>query len=110
MALSVEVLDRSTLDINCTPDKRTVLVEHLSNMTDQIRTLLNQLFESSSNVYVNSNKRPQETTENTDLPIPPMKQMRIDRFAKKTVGETFHSHHYPRLSFFASHNHQIFLF
>jgi len=80
--LSIEVLDRGTLDINCTPDKRTVFVEHLSDMCDQIRTILNKLFESSSNVYIGSNKRTQETTENDN---PPTKQMRIERFVKKPV-------------------------
>ncbi|CAF0875032.1 unnamed protein product [Adineta steineri] len=85
VALSIEVLDRSTLDINCTPDKRTVFVEHLSNMCDQIRLILNKLFESSSNVYVSSNKRQQETIEtNNDIPTPPTKQMKIERFVKKT--------------------------
>ncbi len=79
MVLSIEVLDRGTLDINCTPDKRTVFVEHLSDMCDQIRTILNKLFEASSNVYVVSNKRTQETTESDN---PPTKQMRIERFAK----------------------------
>ncbi|UJR14601.1 hypothetical protein I4U23_001596 [Adineta vaga] len=83
VALSIEVLDRSTLDINCTPDKRTVFVEHLSNMCDRIRVILNQLFEASSNVYVGSNKRPQEISETNDLPTPPTKQMRIERFVKK---------------------------
>ena len=85
MVLSIQVLDRSTLDINCTPDKRTVFVEHLSDMCEQIRTILNKLFESSSNVYVVSNKRQQEITENNDIPTPPTKQMKIERFVKKTV-------------------------
>jgi DNA mismatch repair ATPase MutL len=83
--LSIEVLDRGTLDINCTPDKRTVFVEHLSNMCDQIRTNLNKLFETSSNVYVVSNKRQQEIPENNDIPTPPTKQMRIENFVKKPV-------------------------
>ena len=54
-------------------------------MSDQIRTILNKLFESCSNVYVVSNKRQQETTENKDIPTPPTKQMRIERFVKKSV-------------------------
>jgi DNA mismatch repair ATPase MutL len=87
VVLSIEVLDRSTLDINCTPDKRTIFVEHLSDMCDQIRTILNKLFESSSNVYVGSNKRQQDITENNDIPSPPTKQMRIERFVKKPVGK-----------------------
>lgn len=83
--MSIEVLDRGTLDINCTPDKRTIFVEHLSEMCEQIRTNLNKLFETSSNVYVGSNKRQQESTENNDIPTPPTKQMRIERFVKKPV-------------------------
>ncbi|CAM4816827.1 unnamed protein product [Rotaria magnacalcarata] len=83
VVLIIEVLDRSTLDINCTPDKRTIFIEHLSNICDQIRTILNKLFEKSSNVYVVSNKRPQETTQNNDTLTPPVKQIRIDRFVKK---------------------------
>ncbi|CAF4053342.1 unnamed protein product [Rotaria sp. Silwood2] len=83
VVLSIEVLDRSTLDVNCTPDKRTVFIEHLSNMCDQIRNILNKLFETSSNVYVISNKRQQETIENHDIPTPPIKQMKIERFVKK---------------------------
>ncbi len=82
VVLSIEVLDRGTLDINCTPDKRTVFVEHLSDMCDQIRMILNKLFEASSNVYLASNKRTQETTENDG---PSTKQMRIERFVKKPV-------------------------
>ena len=54
-------------------------------MCDQIRTVLNRLFESSSNVYVTSNKRQQEVTENNDVSTPPIKQIRIERFVKKTV-------------------------
>jgi hypothetical protein len=55
-------------------------------MSDEIRAILNKLFESSSNVYVVSNKRQQqEITEHQDSPIPPTKQMRIDSFAKKPV-------------------------
>ncbi|CAF4015349.1 unnamed protein product [Rotaria sp. Silwood2] len=83
VVLSIEVLDRSTLDVNCTPDKRTVFIEHLSNMCDQIRNILNKLFETSSNVYVVSNKRQQETIENHDIPTPPIKQIKIERFVKK---------------------------
>jgi hypothetical protein len=56
-------------------------------MCDQIRVILNKLFESSSNVYVVSNKRQQETIENNDIPIPPTKQMRIERFVKKPVKQ-----------------------
>ncbi len=85
VVLSIEVLDRGTLDINCTPDKRTVFVEHLSDMCDQIRMILNKLFEASSNVYLASNKRTQETTENDG---PSTKQMRIERFVKKPVRST----------------------
>jgi hypothetical protein len=54
-------------------------------MCDQIRIILNKLFESSSNVYVVSNKRQQETIENNDSSTPPTKQIRIDRFTKKPV-------------------------
>jgi hypothetical protein len=54
-------------------------------MCDQIRTNLNKLFETSSNVYVLSNKRQQETSENNDIPTPPTKQMRIENFVKKPV-------------------------
>ena len=96
MVLGIEVLDRGTLDINCTPDKRTVFVEHLSDMCDQIRAILNKLFEGSSNVYLVSNKRPQETTESDD---PPTKQIRIERFVKKSVRS---------IQFFSSH--RILLF
>jgi hypothetical protein len=56
-------------------------------MCDRIRVILNKLFESSSNVYVVSNKRQQETIENNDIPIPPTKQMRIERFVKKPVKQ-----------------------
>jgi hypothetical protein len=56
-------------------------------MCDQIRVILNKLFESSSNVYVVSNKRQQETIENNDIPTPPTKQMRIERFVKKPVKQ-----------------------
>jgi len=83
--LTVDVLDRSTLDINCTPDKRTIFVEHLSDMCEHMRSSLNKLFEGSSNVYIGTNKRTQDTTENDDLPTPPVKQIRIDRFVKKPV-------------------------
>jgi hypothetical protein len=55
-------------------------------MCDQIRSILNKLFETSSNVYLVSNKRQQDTTENNDnQTLPPTKQMRIERFAKKPV-------------------------
>lgn len=55
-------------------------------MSDEIRLILNKLFESSSNVYIGSNKRQQqEIIENNDTPTPPTKQMRIERFAKKPV-------------------------
>jgi len=54
-------------------------------MCDQIRTNLNKLFETSSNVYVVSNKRQQEIPENNDIPTPPIKQMRIENFVKKPV-------------------------
>jgi hypothetical protein len=57
-------------------------------MCDQIRTILNRLFETSSNVYVGSNKRQQETVENNDSPAPPTKQMRIERFVKKPVRKS----------------------
>ncbi|CAF1271135.1 unnamed protein product [Rotaria sordida] len=83
IVLSIEVVDRSTVDINCTPDKRTIFIEHLSNMCDQIRNILNKLFETSSNVYVVSHKRQQESTENNDIPTPPIKQIKIERFVKK---------------------------
>lgn len=73
------------MDINCTPDKRTIFLEHLSDLCDRIRTKLNELFESSSNVYVPSNKRTQEISESEDTPSPPTKQMRIERFVKKPV-------------------------
>lgn len=75
------------MDINCTPDKRTIFLEHLSDLCDRIRTKLNQLFESSSNVYVPSNKRTQEISETEDTPSPPTKQMRIERFVKKPVEQ-----------------------
>ncbi|CAF4224206.1 unnamed protein product, partial [Rotaria sordida] len=84
IVLSIEVVDRSTVDINCTPDKRTIFIEHLSNMCDQIRNILNKLFETSSNVYVVSHKRQQESTENNDIPTPPIKQIKIERFVKKS--------------------------
>jgi hypothetical protein len=57
----------------------------LSVLCDQIRTNLNKLFESSSNVYVVSNKRQQEIIENKDIPTPPIKQMKIEHFVKKPV-------------------------
>ncbi|CAF1195553.1 unnamed protein product, partial [Adineta ricciae] len=84
VVLSIEILNRSTLDINCTPDKRTVFVEHLSDMCDRIRAILTKLFEASSNVYIGSTKRTQDTSESSDLPTPPAKQMKIERFTKKT--------------------------
>ena len=87
VVLSIEVLNRSTLDINCTPDKRTVFVEHLSDMCDRIRAIFTKLFEASSNVYIGSNKRTQDTSEGNDLPTPPVKQMKIERFTKKPVSQ-----------------------
>lgn len=85
IALSITVLDRTALDINCTPDKRTIFLEHLPTLSEQIRTLLNKLFESTSNVTFGSKKRTQESIESSETEKPPTKQMCIERFTKTTV-------------------------
>lgn len=87
IALIITINDRSSLDINCTPDKRTIFLENLSLLSEQLRNLLNKSFQASSNVFVGSTKRPQESNDTTDLSTPPLKQMRLDRFAKKAVSK-----------------------